>query len=243
MCLIMYRCWISINLLDDDFWVMTDVIWLEQVIYYIFLVIILLISIWLHEYAHAWTSYKLWDPTPVLQWRLSPNPLKHIDILWLISVFLIGFWWWKPVQINPIYYKNPTRDETLAAFAWPVMNLVLAFFGMLIMMVYGRIIGAWVQDLLLVNGDFVVLFWQLFIRLNIVLAVFNMFPLPPLDGYRLVKICWKKWAQWIEKNIFWIQWIIPILVISWSPIIQNCINAVWDPIYRLFFMLFSLIFY
>lgn len=215
---------------------------LEQIIYYAFLVIILLVSIWLHEYAHARTSYRLWDPTPVLQWRLTPNPLKHIDIVWLISVFLIGFWWWKPVQINPVYYKNPIRDETLTAFAWPAMNLVLAFFGMLVMMLYGKIVWIWVQDLLL-GGDFVVLFWQMFIRLNIVLAVFNMFPFPPLDGYRLIKICWKKLAQWMEKNIFWIQWIVPILVISWSPIIQNWIVAVWDPIYRLLFMLFSLIFY
>ncbi len=222
---------------------MFDAIGLEQVVYYIFLAIILLISIWLHEYAHAWTSYKLWDPTPVLQWRLTPNPFKHVDIIWFISIFLIWFWWWKPVQINPIYYKNPTRDETLAAFAWPAMNLVLAFFWMLILMVYGKIIGIWIQDLLLINGDFVVLFWQLFIRLNIVLAVFNMFPLPPLDGYRLIKIFWKKWSQWMEKNIFWIKWIVPILVLSWSPIIQNWINIVWDPIYRLFFMLFSLIFY
>jgi len=221
---------------------MFDVIGLEQIIYYAFLVIILLVSIWLHEYAHARTSYRLWDPTPVLQWRLTPNPLKHIDIVWLISVFLIGFWWWKPVQINPVYYKNPIRDETLTAFAWPAMNLVLAFFGMLVMMLYGKIVWIWVQDLLL-GGDFVVLFWQMFIRLNIVLAVFNMFPFPPLDGYRLIKICWKKLAQWMEKNIFWIQWIVPILVISWSPIIQNWIVAVWDPIYRLLFMLFSLIFY
>jgi Zn-dependent protease len=109
---------------------------LEEIIYYVFLLIILLVSVWLHEYAHAWTSYKLWDPTPVLQWRLTPNPLKHIDIIWLVSVFLIWFWWGKPVQINPTYYKNPVRDETLTALAWPAMNLVLAFLGMLIMMIY-----------------------------------------------------------------------------------------------------------
>jgi Zn-dependent protease len=222
---------------------MFDAIGLEQIIYYVFLVIILLISVWLHEYAHAWTSYKLWDPTPVLQWRLTPNPFKHIDIIWLISVFLIWFWWWKPVQINPIYYKNPVRDEALTAFAWPVMNLVLAFFWMFIMMVYWKIVWIWVQDLFLSNSDYVLWFWQLFINLNIVLAVFNMFPLPPLDGYRLIKIIRKKWAYRMEKNIYWIQWIVPILVISWSPIIWNWIHAIWDPIYRLFFMVFGSIFY
>ena len=221
---------------------MLDAIGLEQIIYYVFLVIILLISIWLHEYAHAWTSYRLWDPTPVLQWRLTPNPLKHIDIVWFISVFLIWFWWWKPVQINPTYYKNPTRDETLTAFAWPAMNLVLAFFWMLIMMVYWKIMWIWVQDLLL-WWDFVILFWQMFIIMNIWLAVFNMIPLPPLDGYRLIKVFWKKWAQWMEKNVMRISIALIILIVSDSPVIWNYISVVTDSIYRLFFMLFSLIFY
>ena len=216
---------------------------LDQVIYYAFLVIILLVSIWLHEYAHARTSYKLWDPTPVLQWRLTPNPFKHIDPVWFIFVFLIWFWWWKPVQINPIYYKNPTRDETLTAFAWPVMNLVLAFFGMLIMMVYGKIVWMWLQDLLSMNWDFVVLFWQMFIIMNIWLAVFNMIPLPPLDGYRLIKVFWKKWAQRMEKNVTLISIILIVLIVSGSPIISTYISTVTDVIYRLFLMLFSLIFY
>ena len=221
---------------------MFDAMGLEQIIYYVFLVIILLISIWLHEYAHAWTSYRLWDPTPVLQGRLTPNPFKHIDIVWFISVFLIGFWWWKPVQINPIYYKNPTRDETLTAFAWPAMNLVLAFLWMLIMLVYGNIIWLWVQNMLM-GGDFVVLFWQMFIIMNIWLAVFNMIPLPPLDGYRLIKVFWKKWAQRMEKNVMWISLILILLIVSDSPVIWNYISMVTDAIYRLFFMLFSLIFY
>ena len=221
---------------------MLDATELEQIIYYVFLVIILLISIWLHEYAHARTSYKLWDPTPVLKWRLTINPLKHIDVIWFISVFLIWFWWWKPVQINPIYYKNPTRDETLTAFAWPAMNLVLAFVWMLIMMVYGKIIWIWVQDLL-VWWDYVILFWQMFIIMNICLAVFNMIPLPPLDWYRLIKIFWKKWAQRMERNVMRISTVLIILIVSGSPIISGYISVVSDAIYRLFFMLFSLIFY
>ena len=221
---------------------MFGVVWVEQVIYYVFLVIILLISIWLHEYAHAWTSYKLWDPTPVLKWRLTPNPFKHIDILWFISVFLIWFWWWKPVPINPTYYKNPVRDETLTAFAWPAMNLVLAFFWMLIMMIYGKIMWIGVQDLLL-WWDYVILFRQMFIIMNIALAVFNMIPLPPLDWYRLIKLVWRKWAQRMEKNVMRISMILIVLIVSGSPVIWNYISTVTDAIYRLFFMLFSLIFY
>ena len=216
---------------------------LETVIYYAFLVIILMISIWLHEYAHAWTSYKFWDPTPVLQWRLTPNPLKHIDIVWFICVFLIWFWWWKPVQINPIYYKDPKKDELLTALAWPAMNLVLAFLWMLIMMIYAKIFNIWVQDLFLWGGDYVILFRQMFIVMNIWLAVFNMIPLPPLDWFRLVKVIWKNLAQWMEKNASWISLVLIVLIVSGSPIIWSYISVVTDAIYRLFFMLFSLIFY
>ena len=169
--------------------------------------------------------------------------MKHIDIIWFISVFLIWFWWWKPVQINPTYYKNPTRDETLTAFAWPAMNLVLAFLWMMIMMIYWRIFWIWAQDLFLGWNDLLVLFRQMFIIMNIWLAVFNMIPLPPLDGYRLIKIFWKKWAQRMEKNVMWISMILIILIVSGSPIISTYISTVTDAIYRLFFMLFSVIIY
>ena len=221
-------------MIDVDLW---------MIVYYLFLVIILLISIWLHEYAHAWTSYKLWDPTPVLQWRLTPNPLKHIDIVWLIAVFLIGFWWWKPVQVNPIYYKNPNRDELFTALAGPAMNLILAFIWMLFMMIYGKITWIGLQGFISFWSDLVLMFWQMFIIMNIALAVFNMIPLPPLDWFRLVKVFRKRWARWMEKNTSWISLIFIILIVSGSPIIWSYISTVSDAIYRLLFVLFSLIFY
>jgi Zn-dependent protease len=79
--------------------------------------------------------------------------------------------------------------------------------------------------------------------MNIALAVFNMIPLPPLDGYRLIKIFWKKWAQRMEKNVVRISMILILLIVSGSSIISTYISTVSDVIYRLFFMLFSLIFY
>ena len=228
-----------------NFWVMFDAIGLEQIISeYVFPGVVLLISLWLHEYAHAWTSYKLWDPTPVLKWRLTLNPLKHIDIYWLLCMIFtkFRFWWWKPVQYNPIYYKNPIRDEMLTAFAWPAMNLVLAFFWTLIIMIYGKILGLWVQDLYYGIYDYVLLFWQNFVLINICLAVFNMIPLAPLDWYRLVKVFWKKWAQWMERNSMWI-YLFLLILIFWTPIIRIYMSVVGDAIYRLFLTLFGLIFY
>ena len=217
---------------------------LEVLVNYIFPLVILLISVWLHEYAHAWTSYKLWDPTPVLQWRLTPNPFKHIDIIWLISVFLIWFWWWKPVITNPIYYKDSRKWDILVAFAWPAMNLLLAFFWVIVMMIYSLVVWFWVQDLYFFGGwDLVVLFWQCFVRMNIALAIFNMFPVPPLDWYRLIKVFWREWTSWIEKNMQVFVYIFVILMCVLAPIIWEFISYITDIVYRLILVLFGLIFY
>ncbi|MDR0607334.1 MAG: site-2 protease family protein [Candidatus Peribacteria bacterium] len=86
-------------------------------LHYLYIGIILLISIGLHEYAHAYASNQLGDPTPKLQGRLTPNPLKHLDIVGFLLIFLIGFGRGKPVQINPSYYKKPLRDELITALS------------------------------------------------------------------------------------------------------------------------------
>jgi Zn-dependent protease len=83
----------------------------------IFLAIIFVISISLHEYAHAWSSYKLGDPTPKIQGRLTPNPLVHIDPIGFLMIFIIHFGRGRPVIVNPSYYKNTLRDELLVALA------------------------------------------------------------------------------------------------------------------------------
>lgn len=146
------------------------------------LAIIFIISISLHEYAHARASDKLGDPTPKLQWRLTPNPLKHIDPLWFILIFVINFWRGRPVIINPAYYKNPRRDELLVALAWPATNILLACAGIIIIQLY---ILAWWVTISALDNDLIFSFWKMFARLNVSLAIFNLLPLPPLDWYRI----------------------------------------------------------
>ena len=85
-----------------------------------------LISISLHEYAHARASTQFGDPTPKMQGRLTPNPLVHIDLLGFLMIFLIHFGRGRPVIVNPAYYKHPLRDELLVALAGPATNLLLA---------------------------------------------------------------------------------------------------------------------
>ena len=177
------------------------------------LAIILLIAISLHEYAHAYVSYKLGDPTPKLQWRLTTNPLKHIDPIWFLMIFLIWFGWGKPVQINPYYYNNPVKWELLVALAWPAMNLVLAIIGIFVMLVSAKLTWMWLENIMTWNG------------------------------FRIVKIISLKFANMIEKYTQYIViWFLIIVVLWRNPIWQFLWNTSYK-IFRLIFTFFSNIFY
>ena len=207
------------------------------------LAIILLIAIWLHEYSHAYVSYKLWDPTPKLQWRLTTNPFKHIDPIWFLMIFLIWFWWWKPVQINPYYYKNPVKWEFLVALAWPAMNLVLAIIGIFVMLVSAKLTWTWLENIMTGNYWFVTSFLMQFSMINITLAVFNMIPLPPLDGFRIVKIISLKFAEKIEKYTQYIVFAFLVLVFVWKSPIWNFLSTTSYAIFKFIFTFFANIFY
>jgi Zn-dependent protease len=207
------------------------------------LIIILAVSIWLHEYAHAYVSYKLWDPTPKLQWRLTPNPLKHIDPIWFLMIFLIHFGRWKPVQINPMYYKNPRKWELMVALAWPATNLVLAFFAILFLVISSKITWIWLQAI--INpSDIFFSFWIHFSFINIALAIFNLLPIPPLDGFRLVKMFSWKLGQFIERYTIYI-WIFFLILIIWpgSNIIWWFLTSVSSMIFNIIFMIIGQVFY
>jgi len=207
------------------------------------LAIILAVSIWLHEYAHAYVSDKLWDPTPRLQGRLTPNPLKHIDPVGFLMIFLIHFWWGKPVQINPTYYKNPMKWELMVALAWPAINLILTIISILILLITSKVSGLWLSAILSPN-DIFFSFWLNFTFINITLAVFNMIPLPPLDGFRLVKMFWWKAWEFIEKYTLYISIFFLILIMGpGSSIIWGLLSTVSNWIFNVLFMILGQVFY
>ena len=209
--------------------------WIFEIIQ---LAIILAVSIWMHEYAHAYVSYRLGDPTPKLQGRLTPNPLKHIDPIWFLMIFVAHFWRGKPVQINPLYYKNPRKGELMVALAWPATNLVLAIVWILILLIYAKVMGGTPNDIFLNNWDLMINFWINFSFLNIGLAIFNLIPIAPLDWYRLIKIRWYKGAEFMEKYVRFSVVLVVLLVFLASPIFVKVITFVFNFLFTIIWQIF-----
>lgn len=145
---------------------------------------ITLIALTVHEFAHGFVSQKQGDPTPRYEGRLTLNPLAHLDVMGTILMILTGFGWAKPVGVNPMYYKDRKKGMALTAIAGPVANFILAFIGV-IMGVLFNILGiklAWSASVInILNWIFYVFAYR-----NLCFMVFNLIPVPPLDGSKVL---------------------------------------------------------
>lgn len=146
-----------------------------------YVIITLMIAFTVHEFAHAFTAYKFGDPTAYNQGRLTLNPLKHLDPIGTILIFIAGFGWARPVPVNRFFFKKPRIAGVCVSAAGPLSNLLLAILAFTI---WYSLVAMDVAPLLPV---FVLDFLNLFIYLNILLFMFNLLPLPPLDGYRIIE--------------------------------------------------------
>ncbi len=142
---------------------------------FLYLIASLVIVITIHEFSHAWTAFKLGDPTAKFEGRVSLNPLRHLDPIGTLMMFLVHIGWGKPVPVNPKYFKNRTRDEALTALAGPLSNLILAVVIAIPLKYYG--------DRMF---DQVFVFLNILMDISIILFAFNMLPFPPLDGSKFL---------------------------------------------------------
>jgi len=152
-------------------WLIETLIWLPAI----------LVGVTFHEFAHGWAAHRLGDPTPYQQGRLTLNPLPHIDWLGFFMLVFFKFGWAKPVQVDPRRFAlvSPKTGMMLVSLAGPGMNLGLALFGMIMLRLLPEATSAqaviWAQ-----------VFLQPLVYINLILAAFNLIPLPPLDGSKIL---------------------------------------------------------
>lgn len=145
---------------------------------------IALIAIIGHELAHAWVSTKLGDPTPRYEGRLTLNPLAHLDPIGTLLMIFTGFGWARPVGVNPMYYKDRKKGMALVALAGPMANFLMAFAGILLgtlLIILGSYLDFSVGVMSTIN-----LVFSMFAFRNLCLMVFNLIPIPPLDGSKIL---------------------------------------------------------
>ena len=192
-----------------------------------------LIALCFHEFAHAFAAYKLGDPTAKNSGRMTIDPTKHLDPLGTIFMFLFGFGWAKPVPVNARNFKNFRRDDIIVSCAGPVMNFFVSF----------------------VAAGLRVLFWRLgfldgvadniltyIIIYNIYIALFNLIPIPPLDGFHVVASCFIRKNTSFVKFLYRYGYIILLALLvtgAISLVFGTLTNIIWSG-FQNFFLLFVL---
>ena len=222
----------------------------EYIIHMLLCLPIILFSLSLHETAHGFVANKLGDPTAKNLGRITLNPIKHLDPIGFLCMLLAGFGWANPVPINTRNFKKPRRDMALSSAAGPASNLLLAiiFAGLLKLftVVMPHIIESVVYsgdiktvDIMLNVIYFTVIFLYYGISLNITLAVFNLLPIPPLDGSRLAYIFLPpKYYFGLMKYEKYIH--IAIMLLLFLGVLSPILNFVTNGIIDLLFIIFNI---
>ena len=188
----------------------------------------LLIALVIHEYAHAQVADWMGDDTPRMMGRLTLNPVAHIDPVGLMMLLVARFGWAKPVMINPGNFRNWRKGEICVALAGPVSNLITGFIALVVQLIFAK--------LNLFTSTALPMVLQLIVLYNVNFAIFNMLPLPPLDGSRVL-MCflpteWSYKLAGIESYSFLI-----LIALMMTPVF----TYILIPLQRLIFTLFSLL--
>lgn len=173
----------------------------------------ILIGLTFHEFAHGYAADKLGDKTPKFQGRLTLNPFVHIDILGFIMILLIGFGWAKPIETNPSAYKNYYKDDLIVSLAGPFANLVVAFLGAVLMIVFlntGFFNMAGMANL----ANIIYKVILAIITINCMLFVFNLLPLPGLDGFHALRDLFPSFFYKLSPSIYKYQLLILVIFIA-----------------------------
>jgi len=184
---------------------------------FLIIAIAIILSLSIHEYFHAWVAYFLGDPTSKDRGRLTINPLAHLDPFGTLLIFLVGFGWGKPVPINPMNFKNQKLGAVLVGIAGPFANFSLALVMSLILRFFTF------------SNIFFGSFLSLFIWLNLALGIFNLIPIPPLDGSHIIlALASDKIRNFLIRNSLLLIIILIFLIYRFG------LGFILNPIYTLF---------
>ena len=193
----------------------------------------LIIAMVIHEYAHARVAVAMGDFTPRLMGRLTLNPAAHIDPIGLIMLLVVQFGWAKPVMINPANFRDRRKGDMLVSLAGPGANILMAFLALAFMVVYMK------MGFPLTRGFRMVLY--LIVLYNINFAIFNMIPLPPLDGSKVLMAFlpneWQYKLMSLERYSFMI-----LIVLMMTPVLGAILIPLQRLILNLFYMILGIIF-
>lgn len=202
----------------------------DRLISYLYMVPVILLSLSFHEFSHAFVSYKLGDPTAKNMGRLTLNPFKHLDFIGTLMMFVARIGWAKPVPINPAYYKDRKKGTMLVSLAGPLSNILLAFiaaFPLVYLSVSYPAYGYQPGGVASILFEFSLLFFAV----NINLAVFNIIPVPPLDGSKLLSgiLPQRMYFRFMEyENMIGIVFLVVVFV--FPNLLTNIIGFIAEPI-------------
>lgn len=205
-----------------------------------FVLLTMLVAFTVHEFAHAWTAYKFGDTTAYEQGRVTLNPMAHLDLFGILFLLVAGFGWAKPVPVRRSRFKRPRLMSIAVTAAGPISNLLLAFVGLFIYLLLIKL-GALDQ---FATRETVWTFFSYFVPINVMLFLFNLIPLPPLDGYRIVeefaplrlRLKMMQFEQWGMFLFLLFVFLPPLKAVTLTPLFslgRPIINGMTDAILNL----------
>ena len=207
-------------------------------------ILIIFLVLPIHECAHAWAAHKMGDETAAYSGRLTLNPLAHIDILGALCLLITGFGWAKPVPINPLKFKKQRFGIAITSAAGPLSNLAVSFIAMIIYRIVLSLPGGsgyFLSSAGDITGGFVILYiLQFFILVNIGLAIFNLIPIPPLDGSKIISYFTSaKLDRWIYEHQLIVNAVFFAVIIT--GILSKPLNIIGGYVYDLFWFITNFI--